>query len=274
VRRELLLIGLLCLSLPGVVGAQESAARSATKPWEKILGTWRQVPGPHDATSLKVEPEGNKVKISYACNADGSACAGSETAQYDGKPYQDSSSAVLSASFQKTSPRTLEENVYSSSKLVETISWQLSPDGKTLSRAIHSVSPPVPRDTKTIFDRNGGPTSDGDLFIGYWKKNWEKSDPLDSTFTIKGDVLALTNDVGIMTERNCDGKDHPDIVDPTAMYSCRFIDPQTYEMEFKKNEKVTFSLTRKISDDGKKMVVIRKNAQGKTMPEWTFEKVR
>ena len=64
-RRELLLIGLLCLSLPGVVGAQESAARGATKPWEKILGNWRQVPGPHDASSLKVEPclQGGRLSL-------------------------------------------------------------------------------------------------------------------------------------------------------------------------------------------------------------------
>ena len=54
--------------------------------------------------------------------------------------------------------------------------------------------------------------------------------------------------------------------------SCRFLDAQTYEMEFKNNEKVTFSLTRQISDEGKKMVVTRKDAEGKTTSELTLEK--
>jgi len=43
-------------------------------------------------------------------------------------------------------------------------------------------------------------------------------------------------------------------------------------MEFKNNEKVTFSLTRQISDEGKKMVVTRKDAEGKTTSELTLEK--
>jgi hypothetical protein len=45
-------------------------------------------------------------------------------------------------------------------------------------------------------------------------------------------------------------------------------------MALKENGKVTFSLIRKISDDGTKMVLVRKNAAGKTLPEWRFEKVK
>jgi hypothetical protein len=83
----------------------------------------------------------------------------------------------------------------------------------------------------------------------------------------------LTNNVGISIERDCDGKDHPDTAIATAKYSCHFLDAQTYETEFKNNnDKHTSSLTRKISDDGKKMVVTRKNADGKTTSEQTFEK--
>src|SRR6266566_9706942 len=227
--RGLLLVGLLCLFLPGVLVAQQSTSAGTTRPWGKILGTWKQVPGPHDATSLRVEPEGQKVKISYGCKVDGSSCVGSETAQYDGKPYKDSSVAALSASFQKTGARTLQENVYSSGELVETIAWQLSRDGSTLTRIVRSISPPASQDIKTVFDRNGGPTSNDDAFIGYWKRNWDKSDDLLNNFALKGDVLVLTNNVGITTERDCDGKDHPDSGGTTATYSCRFLDAQTYE---------------------------------------------
>jgi hypothetical protein len=95
-----------------------------------------------------------------------------------------------------------------------------------------------------------------------------------STFASKGDVLTLTGSDGTTFERNCDGYDHPEAFDTAVLYSCRFHDPHTYELISKKNGKVTFSLIRKISDDGKKMVLIRKNAEGKTMPELTFEKVQ
>jgi hypothetical protein len=58
------------------------------------------------------------------------------------------------------------------------------------------------------------------------------------------------------------------------VYSCRITDPFTYELVLRQNEKVTFSLTRKISGDGQKMALIRKNASGKTMPELIFERVK
>ena len=272
-QRGLLLIVLLCPSMPEIFAAHQSTSAGTIGPWEKILGTWKQVFGPNDPTSLKVEPAGSKVKISYDCKIDGTSCMGSEAALYDGKPYNDSSVAGLSASFQKTGPRNLQELVYWEGKLAETIAWQLSPDGSTLTRTIHFVNPPAPRYEKTVFDRNGGPTSNDDAFIGYWKRNGDKSDALLNTFALKGDVLVLTNNVGISIERDCDGKDHPDTAIATAKYSCHFLDAQTYETEFKNNnDKHTSSLTRKISDDGKKMVVTRKNADGKTTSEQTFEK--
>jgi hypothetical protein len=272
-QRGLLLIVLLCPSLPEIFAAHQSTSAGTIRPWENVLGTWKQVFGPNDTTSLKVEPEGSKVKISYGCKIEGSSCIGSEAALYDGKPYNDSSVAGLSASFQKTGPRNLQESVYWEGKLAETIAWQLSPDGSTLTRTIHFVNPPAPRYEKTVFDRNGGPTSNDDAFIGYWKRNGDKSDALLNTFALKGDVLVFTNNSGISIERNCDGKDHPDTAIGTDKYSCHFLDAQTYETEFKdNNDKLNSSLIRKISDDGKKMVVTRKNADGKTTSEQTFEK--
>lgn len=273
-RRRLFFGGLLCLALPAVLLSRQSPTGVKTESLEKFLGAWRRIPGPHDATSLKVEPERNNVKVSYGCEVDGSSCAGSETVRYDGKPYQDSGAAVLSASFQKTSPQTLHENVYSSGKLAETIAWQLSPDGSTLTRTIHSVSPPASQDTKTVFERNGGPTSNADPFIGYWKQDWSKSDALLTTIALNGPMLTITSENGITVERDCDGKDHPGPLDTTILYSCHLADPYTYDLVQKKNDKITFSLNRKISEDGKKMVVIRKNSEGKTMPEWIFEKVQ
>jgi len=87
-------------------------------------------------------------------------------------------------------------------------------------------------------------------------------------------MLTIKEWGGITIERNCDGQDHPEITEVNTVYSCRITDPFTYELVLRQNEKVTFSLTRKISGDGKKMALIRKNASGKTMPELIFERVK
>ena len=58
------------------------------------------------------------------------------------------------------------------------------------------------------------------------------------------------------------------------VYSCRFTNAYTYDLVFRRNEKVTSSVTRKISDDGKKMVLIGKTAEGKTTSEEAFEKIK
>jgi hypothetical protein len=41
-----------------VLAGRQSANPVTTKPWERILGTWKQVRGPADSTTVKVEPEG------------------------------------------------------------------------------------------------------------------------------------------------------------------------------------------------------------------------
>jgi hypothetical protein len=124
------------------------------------------------------------------------------------------------------------------------------------------------------YDRSGGPVSKDDPFIGFWKLNWNKSDVLLTTVALEGDMLTIKEWGGITIERNCDGQDHPEITEVNTVYSCRITDPFTYELVLRQNEKVTFSLTRKISGDGKKMALIRKNASGKTMPELIFERVK
>jgi hypothetical protein len=272
-RRGLFLSGLLCLSLSGVLAARQSATGVTTKPWEKILGTWKQVPGPDEPTTLKIEPEGSGVKISYGCKQDG-ACTSNITTKYDANKSKYSDNPNWEASFRKTGDRTMQQDSYSNGKLSITERWQLSPDGKMLTAMYHSVNPPGAKDIIYSYDRSGEPVSNDDPFIGLWRRNWNKSDALITTFSSKGDMLTLTGTDGITIERDCDGKNHPDTTERTMVYSCHFTDPFTYDLVLTQNEKVTFSLTRKISDDGKKMVVIRKNAEGKTMPEWTFEKVQ
>jgi hypothetical protein len=37
--------------------AEDSANQVTTKPWEKILGSWKQVPGPDDPMALKSSPK-------------------------------------------------------------------------------------------------------------------------------------------------------------------------------------------------------------------------
>jgi hypothetical protein len=271
-RRGLFLSGLLCLSVPGVLAAGQSTT-GVTKPWEKLLGTWKEVPGADEPTTFKIEPEGSSVKISFGCKQD-AACTSNITTNYDGNRAKYSDNAEFEASFRKTGDRAMQEDGYSSGKLNTRYVWQLSPDGKTLTVTSQLVSPPESKKIASVYERSGGDVSNNDPFIGFWKRNWNKSDARIAAFSSKGGVLTLTDYDGFTTERNCDGKDHPEARDKTVVYSCGFIDPYNYEAVFKKNEKVTFSLTRKISDDGKKMVLIRKNAEGKTLPELTFEKVQ
>jgi hypothetical protein len=271
-RRAVFLSAVLC-ALPAVLVAQQSTTGVKAKPWEKLLGTWKQVPGPDEATTYKIEPEGGGVKISFGCKQDGT-CTSNITTNYDGNRSKYSDNPNWETSFRKPGDRIMQQESYSSGKLSITDGWQLSPDGEMLTVTYHSLNPPGSKDILYVYDRSGGPVSKNDPFVGSWKRNWKKSDDLVTTIALKGDVLTIASSDGITTERNCDGKDHPNAADTTSLYNCRFADPSTYELVLRQNEKVTFSLTRKISDDGKKMVVIRKNAEGKTMPEWSFEKIK
>jgi hypothetical protein len=270
-RRGLLLAGLFSMLLLGAWAAQQS--EMGAKAWGKFLGTWKQLPGADEATGINIEPHGDSTKLGFGCKQEGS-CSDVFVGPFDGKPTKDSGNPDFEASFRKTGDRTMQEDGYSSGKLIQTVQWQLSPDGNTLRRTWHSVDPPGHKDFALVFDRKGGKPSKDDPFLGYWGRNWKESDAEVTTFAHKGDILIVTDRYGILSERDCDGKDHPDNVYTSSMYSCHLPDAHTYEMERKKNEKVFFSLTRKISDDGKGMVVIRKNAQGKTLPEWTFEKIK
>jgi hypothetical protein len=113
-----------------------------------------------------------------------------------------------------------------------------------------------------------------DAFTGFWKRDWNKSDPLVLTYTTNGDGLTFTDPRGVVHDRNCDGNDHPDSAFGTdALYSCRFLDDRTYEVTSKQNGKVVSIVTRAISEDGKKMIGIGRNAEGKTTSEFSYEKI-
>lgn len=272
-RRAMFLSGLLCLSLSAALAARQSATEANAKPWEKFLGAWKEVPQPDAATLIKVEREGNGIKYGFVCKQDGS-CTYVIVGNYDGKPYKVSGNASWEASFRKTGDRTLQEDDYTSGKLERTIRWAFSPDGNMVTRIDRYVSPPAPKDISYAYDRIGGPVSQDDPFIGFWKRNWNKSEALLTTFAAKGDVLTLSAPEGYIYERNCDDRDHPEAYETNMVYNCRFTNAYTYELALKQNEKVTFSMTRKISDDGKKMVLISKNAEGKTTSEEAFEKIK
>ena len=138
----LLLTGTFCV-------AQDSAGQVTSKPPEKLLGSWKQVPEPDDPSALRVEPEGSTVKPSFGCKPDGSCL-----------------------------------------------------------------------------------------------------------------------------DRNCDGNDHPDSTfGADAVYSCRFPDDRTYEVTSKRNGKVFSIITRRVSEDGKKMLATRRNADDKITSEYTYEKM-
>ena len=106
--------------------------------------------------------------------------------------------------------------------------------------------------------------------IGFWKRDWNKSDADVFTFGDKGDVFTFTGAGGSTISFACDGKDHPYA---RVLYSCSFPDERTYELAFKENGKVYMTRTSKISEDGKKMVRIAKNGEGKALSELSFEKI-
>jgi hypothetical protein len=235
-----------------------------------VSGSWKQVQGSNDFDLLKVEPESGGVKMSFGCKQDG-LCTNVIVGGYDGKPYKDI--AAFTRSFRKTGDRAMQEDDYSSGKLGGTVSWQLSSDGNTLTRTGHRIIPPAPKDVRYVYDRSEGPVSHDDPFVGFWKRNWGNSDVLITTFSSKGDVLMQVNPNGATVERNCDGKDHPTRADPALVYSCRFSSPSSYEGTYKERGTPYIFFSSRLADDGKKLVEIRKDAEGKTRLELTFEKV-
>lgn len=166
------------------------------------------------------------MKFSFGCKQDGS-CSSSVLGNYDGKPYKDAAVAIWEASFRKTGDRTMQEDDYTSGKLSRTVRWQLSPDGSILTRTYHSHyrTPPGAKDISYTYDRSGGAVSNKDPFMGVWKHDWNKSDVLITTYAPKGESFTITTPDRSTVERNCDGEDHPTIIDPILLYSCRFNGP-------------------------------------------------
>jgi hypothetical protein len=253
--------------------AQQASGQVAPKPFEKILGTWKRVPGPDEPSTMKVEPDGSGIKISFGCKQDGS-CQDVIIGNYDGKPYKESANATSESSFRKTNDRTMVEDTYSNGKLSSKSTFQLSPDHRTLTRIIHNIDPPDLKDFTVVYDRIGGPVSKDDALIGFWKRDWNRGDAVIVKYTTKGDALIFTDPRGVEHDRNCDGNDHPDSnFGSDLLYSCRFLDNGTYESVSKRGGKVVSTLTHTISEDGRKMVWTFRNAEGKTTFEYNYEKV-
>ena len=275
-RLPLLVSGCLCLSVAAGLAVAQNSPKAAAEPWANFLGNWKQVPGPDDPTTLKVEPnEGGGLKFSFGCKQDGS-CPDIIIGSYDGKPYKGagiSSIATWEASFRKTGDH-MQEDGYSSGKLSRTVTWRLSSDGNSLTRTYHDINPPgsKEKDVTYAYNRRGGAVSKDDPFIGFWTSDWNKSDVLLTTFAAKGHVLSIMSPSGLAVERICDGEGRPTKVDATVLYGCHFNNPYALEVVYKKNQKVLFSSTTKVSEDGKKMVQTRKNPEGKTLSELVFEK--
>ena len=263
--------GLLCLSLSAAQVAGQSATGVKPSRPEKLLGSWKQLP-PEQATTMKIEAEGGGIKVSYGCKEDGS-CANSVAGNYDGKPSKYSDNASWEASFRKVGDGNVQLDTYFHGKLDNTDKWQPSADRNTLTVTNEVVSHPGSKKMRYVYDRSGGSASKDDPFIGFWKRNWDKSDADVTKFTAKGDVFTITDTSGITDERQCDGKDHPTKFLEGVLYSCGLPDEHTYEVVLKDKGKVINTISSKISEDGKKMVRTVKNGEGKTMSELRFEKV-
>ena len=89
-------------------------------------------------------------------------------------------------------------------------------------------------------------------------------------------MFTFTDLRGVVHDRNCDGDDHPESASIITgdLYSCHFLDDRTYEVVSKRSGKVFSTITRKISEDGKKMVQTIRNAEGKTMTELAYERIK
>src|SRR5437879_246646 len=251
-RRTLFWSGLLWLSFSAVLVAGQSATGVKPNRPEKLLGSWKQLP-PDQPSTLKIEVEAGGIKMSEGCKEDG-FCTSSIVGKYDGKLSKYPDDARWEASFRKMGDGTAQQDTYFHGKLDNTDKWQTSPDRNTLTVTNQVVSHPGSKAMRYVYDRSGGPVSKDDPFIGFWKRNWDKSDLLISTYTSNGDVFTVTGPDGVTSERNCDGKDHPNAADTTILYSCHFTDPHTDEVAFKKNGKLLMTRTNKISEDGKNMV--------------------
>ena len=71
--RGSLLSGIFCGSLLlGMASAQQPEGKGSAKPWDMLLGKWKQVPGPDEGDLLRVEAEGPGVKFSFGCRQGGS----------------------------------------------------------------------------------------------------------------------------------------------------------------------------------------------------------
>lgn len=267
-------VGMVVLLSGTLWAAQESTHSVIAKPWQVLLGTWKEIPGPDTPALIKVEPEGDHIKFSTGCKQDGS-CPEVIVANYDGKPYRELGNTNWEANYRKTSERVIQEEGYLNGKLSRTGTWQLSQDGNTLTRTYHPVSPPGSKDITYVHDRSGGPVSKDDPFIGFWKYNWNKSKPTIITYTDRGDVFTFTAPDGGTSERNCDGTDHfEEAFTRGFSYSCQFLDIHTYELTIKQGGKVIGGVTRKVSNDGNHMVQTRRDAEGKITMESYLEKIK
>jgi hypothetical protein len=270
-RRTLFWSGLLWLSFSAALAAGQSATGVKPSRSEKLLGSWKQLP-PDQPVTLKVEPDGGGIKVSYGCKEDGS-CSSSVVSNYDGKLAKYSDNASWEASFRKMGDGTAQQDSYFHRKLDTTDKWQPSPDRNTLTVTNQVVSHSGSKTMRLVYDRSGGPASKDDPFIGFWKRNWGKSDASVIKYTAKGDVFSITTTDGTTDERQCDGKDHPNRFLAGLLYSCGFPDEHTYELVMKDQGKVVTTITSKISEDGKKMARTVKNGEGKTTSELRYEKV-
>ena len=131
-----------------------------------------------------------------------------------------------------------------------------------------------------------------DPLVGTWKLDVAKSKyspgPAPKSLTLKIDAAGdgekvvadgvRGDDTPIHVEYSAqyDGKDHPITGSPMAdSVSLKRLDANTTERTDKKNGKVTQTLTRKVSDDGKTVTVTYKGADAQGQPTDTsavFEK--
>lgn len=268
--RDRMLFIALSLTFTGLLSAQNC---------KQILGSWRELPNEASAFRFKIEPEPPGLKFSD-CKPDGTCGEHTFSFNYDGKKHKVPPDFGTYFSYRKITDHTVEEKdwVGDGSKLRETDTWTIAPDGKTLTVESHyQPSPTMKANQKPIvqfFNRRGdSPKAQDDPFVGFWVQDLAKSTPRVEGFLAKGDDIEATTSGGFDAVVRCDGKDHP--LEGQGDFETLNLrqEGDSIILEYKKQGKTTVKYINQFSADGKTRHVVGRSPEGKEVAKLTFERV-
>ena len=138
----------MVLVVGGVLGVD--IANLSAQAGDPRMGTWKlnvakskYSPGPAPrSVTLKVEPSGQGEKVTAEfVNADGTRTTSQYTANFDGKDYPFTGSAVAdTVSLKRIDARTTDRTDKKGGKVVQTLKRVVSQDGKTMTVTVKGMT--------------------------------------------------------------------------------------------------------------------------------------